>query len=237
MVTIENYYTTSHNYKIEQIEFADGSSYNLTELLSQTPIYLTDGNDTGNFDSTNNIVYAGAGNDTVHGNGGADILFGEAGADTLYGGDGNDILSGGYGNDILDGGIGNDRLEGGTGNDTYVFGQGYGQDTIYDNGGSDTITYGSGISEDQLWFQRSGNNLEISVIGTNDRLTVESWYSSSSYQVETFRTSENHVLNAAQVNSLVQAMASFAPPAAGQTTLPDNYQQALAPIIATSWRQ
>jgi len=28
-----------------------------------------------------------------------------------------------------------------------------------------------------------------------------------------------------------------APPAAGQTTLPNNYQQALAPIIATSWQQ
>jgi hypothetical protein len=31
-------------------------------------------------------------------------------------------------------------------------------------------------------------------------------------------------------------MAAFAPPAAGQTTLPTDYQTALNPIIAASWK-
>jgi hypothetical protein len=36
-----------------------------------------------------------------------------------------------------------------------------------------------------------------------------------------------------QVETLVQAMASFTPPAAGQTTLPQSYQTAL---IAANWQ-
>lgn len=38
-----------------------------------------------------------------------------------------------------------------------------------------------------------------------------------------------------QVNTLVQAMAAFAPPAPGETTLPPTYQTALAPVIAANW--
>jgi len=38
-----------------------------------------------------------------------------------------------------------------------------------------------------------------------------------------------------QVNNLVQAMAAFAPPAPGETTLPPSYQTALAPVIAANW--
>ena len=39
-----------------------------------------------------------------------------------------------------------------------------------------------------------------------------------------------------QVDVLVQAMAAFAPPGAGQTTLPSNYQQALAAVLAVNWQ-
>lgn len=39
-----------------------------------------------------------------------------------------------------------------------------------------------------------------------------------------------------QVQNLVQAMAVFAPPAAGQTTLPESYSTALAPVIAANWQ-
>jgi hypothetical protein len=38
-----------------------------------------------------------------------------------------------------------------------------------------------------------------------------------------------------QVEVLVQAMAGFAPPAAGETMLPQNVQEALAPVIAANW--
>jgi hypothetical protein len=37
------------------------------------------------------------------------------------------------------------------------------------------------------------------------------------------------------VDSLVNAMAAFAPPTAGQTTLPTNYQSSLNTVIAANW--
>ena len=40
-----------------------------------------------------------------------------------------------------------------------------------------------------------------------------------------------------QVENLVAAMAAFAPPAAGQTTLSQSYQDALQPVIAANWQQ
>ena len=39
-----------------------------------------------------------------------------------------------------------------------------------------------------------------------------------------------------QLDQLIQAMAVFAPPAAGQTTLPPDYQTGLSPVIAADWR-
>ena len=44
------------------------------------------------------------------------------------------------------------------------------------------------------------------------------------------------MLTDANVQNLVQAMASFSPPAAGQTTLPSNYQTSLATVIAANWQ-
>ena len=49
-------------------------------------------------------------------------------------------------------------------------------------------------------------------------------------------TSDGKVLLDSQVQNLVQAMAAFAPPAAGQTTLNASQQAALAPVIAANWQ-
>ncbi|WP_156952548.1 hypothetical protein [Microvirgula aerodenitrificans] len=54
--------------------------------------------------------------------------------------------------------------------------------------------------------------------------------------IEQIATADGQILLDAQVNNLVQAMASFSPPAAGQMTLPENYSRALAPVIAASWK-
>ncbi len=46
----------------------------------------------------------------------------------------------------------------------------------------------------------------------------------------------DYLLNSA-VQNLVTAMAAFAPPAFGQTTLPTgSYQDDLAPVIAANWQ-
>ncbi|WP_332307394.1 calcium-binding protein, partial [Variovorax sp. WDL1] len=149
-------------------------------------------------------------------------------------------LHGENGNDTLDGGTGNDALDGGAGNDTYVFGHGSGQDTVsdYDTtpGNTDAVAFASNLTADQLWFRRMGNNLEVSILGTDDKLTVNNWYSGSAHHVEQFRTSDSKVLLDSQVDVLVAAMAGFAPPAPGQTSLPPDYQAALNPVIAANWK-
>ncbi|HEY7986265.1 MAG TPA: calcium-binding protein, partial [Methylophilaceae bacterium] len=157
----------------------------------------------------------------------------------ITGNTGNNSLTGGAGNDTLSGGLGNDTLTGGTGNDTYLFVRGDGVDTIIENdsttGNSDTLSLGSSIANDQLWFVQNGNNLEVTVIGTTDKITIQNWYLGSQYHVENFQAGDGKALQDTQVQNLVQAMAAFAPPSAGQTTLPPAYQTALAPVLSANW--
>ena len=120
-------------------------------------------------------------NDIMVGSDGNDKLYGGNDNDILYGGDGDDILAGENGNDTLQGGAGNDRLEGAWGDDTYIFGRGDGADTIYDFTGNDTIKFKEGITVNDLLVKRAKNDinsLEISIKGTEDKITVENTYHS-----------------------------------------------------------
>ena len=73
-------------------------------------------------------------------------------------------------------------------------------------------------------------------MGTTDKLTVQNWYLGGQYHIEQFKTADGKLLLDSQVENLVQAMAAFAPPAAGQTSLPPTYQDTLAPVIAANWQ-
>ena len=128
-----------------------------------------------------------------------------------------------------------------SGNDTYILGRGYAADTIIENdttaGNTDIAQFLTGVAADQIWFQKVGNNLETSIIGTADKLVVKDWYLGAANRVEQFKTTDGaKTLIDSNVQNLVNAMASFAPPAAGQTTLPTNYQTNLAPVIAANWQ-
>jgi Ca2+-binding RTX toxin-like protein len=233
-LTVNNYFYDDANsglYRVEEIRFADGTVWDVAAAKAKAI--------TGGEAGENLIGYATA--DVIDAGGGNDYLYGNGGNDLLLGGGGNDYLHGGDGNDVLDGGTGNDTLDGGYGNDVYLFGRGSGQDTIssYDPtaGKTDVLSFGADIAADQLWFRRVGSGLEVSVIGTTDRMTINNWYSGDAYQVERFKTADGALtLLDSQVESLVNAMASFAPPSAGQTTLPQTYQNALAGVIAANWQ-
>ncbi|WP_427501728.1 calcium-binding protein (plasmid) [Methylomonas sp. MED-D] len=189
----------------------------------------------------NAIVWGSSGFHLIGNNSDNQLLGDSSNSDNAFsGGAGNDYLSTGSGGDQLDGGEGMDTLVGGNGNDTYQLGRDYGADTVVENdataGNTDVALFVSGVSADQLWFVHTGNNLEVSIIGTSDKLVVQDWYSGSANHVEQFKTTDgNLTLLDSQVESLVSAMAAFAPPASGQTTLPANYQTALAPVIAANW--
>lgn len=158
----------------------------------------------------------------------------------LEGNSGANVLTGNGGSDTLTGGAGNDTLIGGTGGDIYQFARGFEIDTLNDYDTTknviDQARFASDIASDQLWFRHVGNDLEVSVIGGGDRITVPNWYSGVAYHVERFVASDGKTLIDSKVDALVQAMAGFAPPSAGETTLPATYQQTLAPVIAANWQ-
>ena len=192
----------------------------------------------------------GAFGDHITGSSAANELFGRGGNDSLFGGAGNDTLWGGVGDDTLSGGTGDDVLVGSYGNDTYVLGRGDGSDVVRENarggdgwwfdnptvGNTDVVQFGAGISADQIWLARSGDDLVASVIGTPDQLVVENWYLGGDNRVEQFRTDAGNVLVEGQVQNLVNAMAAFAPPAQGVTTLPAAYAAQLDALIAANWQ-
>ena len=210
-------------------------------------------------------VYAGSGDDLVNAARGDDILYGESGDDTLNGQKGDDILDGGEGNDRLNGGAGTDRLlggsgndsltggddddylEGGAGSDSYYFNRGDDLDTIAESGmpGSseptasgeiDSIGFGEDIAPEQLWFERQGDALVVSIIGTRDEVHFSDWYLGQDHQVEEFHTADGSVLLNTRVDQLVFAMASLAEPHYGELSLPMNYQEELQPVITQAWQ-
>ncbi|MGB4115460.1 MAG: VCBS domain-containing protein [Polaromonas sp.] len=224
--------------RIKNIEVIDaGAGDDVVDLTSD--LYAL-GNVTLYGGEGDDVLWASSGDDAVYGGNGDDELRGSVGNDLLDGGSGEDLIIGGSGADVLDGKTGKDTLEGGTGNDTYLFGRGSERDTLQENdataGNYDTLQFTGGIATNQIWLRKVSNNLEVSVIGTADKMTISNWYSGGQYRVEEFKTSDGKVLLDSQVQNLVQAMASFAPPAAGQTTLTTARQAALAPLIAANWQ-
>jgi Ca2+-binding RTX toxin-like protein len=151
---------------------------------------------------------------------------------------GHDKLFGQSGNDVLDGGAGNDYLNGGRGNDTYLFYRGAGQDEIFEWASPtdvDTVLMANDITPEQLWFSKTNHrDLTAQIIGTDDQMTIKNGALFPS--IEQFKLADGRVLHHSQLEQLIQAMAQFTPPAAGQNCLPTEYQAALAPVIAKSWQ-
>ena len=132
-------------------------------------------------------INSGSGNDEIYGGDGNDRIYGGDGNDKLYGEDGNDSLYGGNGDDYLEGGAGDDYLEGGYGNDTYVYSKGDGNDRIYDYssvaGEIDKLILND-INSSDVSLSKEGNNLVLSINGTEDKIIVNNHYCSSNYRLE-----------------------------------------------------
>ena len=231
---------------IERFEFADGSTLGRVDVdasaldpvryarHAEDRLVGTDGAD---------VIRRGAGHDWVEGGAGDDELHGGTGHDWMDGGAGDDELHGGTGRDWMDGGAGDDELHGGTGRDTYEFaGRAFGRDRVVDTGGRDTIEFSDGATWDQLWFSRSGDDLEIALLGTQSGVTVEDWWNgplvsdiARRRQVETL-VAGDHTLSSGAVTQLVEAMAGMSPPPSGQTELTAlQHQQMAAPLAA--WQE
>ena len=185
----EHFWSTSANYGIEEVEFADGSVYHRDNFL-----FGDTGNDLLEGDGSDGLVNGGAGNDTLFGYGGNDILIGGVGADSLQGGDGDDIVhvddddtwfagdagidtfiydgasdvqytldTGAFENAILN--IGNDTIWGSDSANTIKGGDG--NDTLFGYGGDDTLVGGVGVDSLQ-----GGDGDDIIYVDETD-----SWFS------------------------------------------------------------
>ncbi len=212
------------------LQFADGNTMPWKDVMAEATKVIVPPNLTLN---------GTAGNDTLAGGAGNDTLSGLAGNDNLSGGAGKDSINGGLGADTLSGGLGNDTLVGDKGNDTYLFGRGDGMDTIVDKDStwfnSDALKIANAKSN-QLWFTRSGNNLNIAIIGTTDKVTIQDWYTSSANRVEKITAlGDNKTLNLSRLNGLVSAMAGFTTQAMAGTDLPAGTSNTLSKLIVSSW--
>ena len=229
--------------------YGNGGNDMLDGGLGNDTLYGGDGVDTLLGAEGNDALYGGEGADALIGGAGNDLLYGDNGNDTLEGGEGNDTLQGGYGDDVIEGGTGNDILAGGRydtwngyyngwGNDTYLFAHGWGQDVIWDHdttvGNFDVVRFGADITAEQLWFQRVGNHLDVRLIGTDNKITIQNWYANMAYQIEQFQVSDGRVLESSQVQSLVNEMAGFVPPPNGQLVLVGQYES-LEAVISDVW--
>lgn len=210
-----------------KLSFADGSVISWKDVMAVAtkPLDLT--------------LTGTAKADTLKGDAGNDTLVGLAGNDSLSGGAGNDRIDGGAGADTLAGGSGNDTLIGGTGSDTYLFARGDGQDRIIDTDStlfnSDVLKI-SGVATNQLWFKRTGSDLEIDVLGTQDKVYVQDWFKSTTNRVEKITAADSgKSLTTTKVNNLVAAMSSFNFDPATSSTLPASTPAALTKLVASSW--
>ena len=205
--------------QIEKVTFADGTVWTLEDIHDKAHnMSGTESGDTYYASDQSAIIFRGLGgddfitgsiaNDLLYGDAGDDTLWGNAGNDTLYGGTGNDTLEGNAGNDTLVGGTGNDRLEGGEGNDVYVFSKGDGEDVIEEaNGLADEIRLGHESVD--VVFERVNSSLRVRMPGSLDAITIDSWYNGDAYKIETFKSTDGNVITHTQIESLIQAMASF----------------------------
>ena len=220
-----------------------GGLGNDTYVVAQTGDVVTENANEGSDTVRSSITYALGNNvENVLLTGTATInAIGNALDNVLTGNAGNNSLTGNAGADTLDGGAGTDTLTGGTGNDTYLLGRGHGPDTIVENdstaGNIDIARFLASVANDQVWFRQVGNDLEASIIGTPDAFVLRDWYRGAVFRVEQFKTTDgSKTLLQANVQNLVNAMAAFAPPAPGMTTLPLDYQATLHPVIAANWQ-
>ncbi|BAM87106.1 conserved exported hypothetical protein [Bradyrhizobium oligotrophicum S58] len=174
-----------------------------TDNLDWLSAALSDASTTVAIDPVSGAIIAATDGALLIAGGGNDTLLGTANDDLLIGGNGSDVLKAGAGDNILVGGVGA----------TYVYAPGDGNDVIINGVASlakptGTLDFGNAYTADNFWFVKSGNDLEIDILGTHQQVTVADWYLGGSYQLQEIKAGGLELDT--QVSQLVQAMATYA---------------------------
>ena len=91
----------------------------------------------------------------------------------------------------------------------------FAQDTINNASGGGTtaegqLSFATGITYKNLWLTHSGNDLVISLLGTNDTITLSGWFGTNAgSQVQSINTASGLNLSNSAVAQLVSAMATY----------------------------
>ncbi|OGS74653.1 MAG: hypothetical protein A2063_10315 [Gallionellales bacterium GWA2_60_142] len=200
----------SDTYKIEQLVFADGTVWGVSDIQSRLSTAPTAGNDYIAGTDGNDAIKALAGNDRLAGGAGDDTLLGGAGHDVLEGGSGSNILSGGSGsddmtadwsytdtaNDLLDGGSGDDYLYASISNDLLIGGEG--NDELSGDDGNDVVLFNRGDGKD--WHYSESEN-GVPLMERTDTVSLGGGigYSDLSFS----RNGSNLILNVGNGESIV----------------------------------
>lgn len=204
-------------------------------------VVLGDESNIINVTSTFASVIAGNGNNKVNVTGrNADITLGNG--DNNIAGSINKLIVG-DGNNTVEDAATFSKIKLGEGNNQVVISGnmstvevGHGVNTLAFSGIMGHLIFGSDISPDRLWFRHQNQDLQISVIGSQQEVIVQNWYASSSEQPSDITAGEHATLMYRNVENLVQAMAAFAPPVSATAMLADAELQRLQPVLAANWR-
>jgi len=249
--TGQDYVVTTGNFN--QINSGSGQDYTVT-IGNNNQNDLGEGNDFANIFGNYNRLDGNEGDDTVklmgyyaaiNGNDGDDQFITTAISkfSTIDGGEGNDVMFlGGYQNNFT----------GGTGVDTYVINSAIVENVVNDISADDLISF-SDIKWQNLWFERHGNDLRISILRDDEATTEQAKFESignvtfsdyfngnrakivtSELAIKDDQAQQITTLNHSAVDALVQAMSGFAP-TAGDSGFMDNLNSSARIAITSAW--
>ena len=197
-ITVKGFF---NGQAIKKIEFSDGKTLNLKDILSLSLKGATDNNDTLKVITNDNFI--------VNAKGGDDKITLNGGNDYIDAGSGNDTVNAGSGNDIIIGGNGNDSLNGGSGSDTYKFARGFGKDLIINTinqGEIETIEFIDDIKLSELIFSKKNLDLVVSFKDDTitDSITIKDFYKPPyNSGINRVKFSDSTILNLKDINDLV----------------------------------
>lgn len=197
---------TTTNASNAQIAIAAGDG------TSNDPEIINGNNDAVSLGASAYLTLNGSSDSIAVGSSAIVVATGTSNVFTVGSSTSAEIQASGSGN-TLEAGSGTSTLIDSGSSSFYQFALGDGQATIVNgsssNGAaSNELNFGSGISDEQLWFQQSGNNLQIDLIGSNSQITVENWFASAGNQLQEITAGGVEIDS--QVSQLVQAMATYA---------------------------
>lgn len=146
-----------------------------------------------------------------------------------------------YGTNIFQLGGGAEVANGGARSNIYQASTDTGQAQINlptATGSQNELDFTGGTSDDQLWFEQSGNNLTVDLLGTSTSVTLANWFSGANSQLQEITAGGMKIDG--QISQLVQAMASytasnpgFDPASSSVTTVPND--PTLQTSMAAAW--